>query len=137
MPRRRSSPAPSPSRAPAPPPRQTAPAPAPQHYPPAQVQPKQPGLLANMAATAGGVAAGSVIGHGISHAIWGGSGSSQQQAPAPVQQYQPPAQQQQQPSACQYELDQFLNCSKQQSDLQLCYGFNEALKECKMRYNMP
>ena len=62
-------------------------------------------------------------------------GMSGQQAP--VEQYQAPAGQQQQQqynSPCQYELDQFLECSKNQSDLSMCYGFNEALKECKVRF---
>lgn len=65
----------------------------------------------------------------------GGMGGGAQQ-PAPVEQYQAPPQQQQQQyqNPCQYELDQFINCSKNQSDLSLCYGFNEALKECRVRF---
>lgn len=65
--------------------------------------------------------------------ITGGGGSAQPQA-APVEQYQPPAQQQSYQNPCQMELDRFLECSKNQSDLSLCYGFNEALKECRVRY---
>lgn len=74
-------------------------------------------------------------GHTVGHMITGGGGGGQPQA-APVEQYQPPAQQQQQQyqNPCQFELDQFLECSKTQSDLSLCYGFNEALKECRTRF---
>jgi hypothetical protein len=52
----RSRPAPAPRRAPPPPPR-AAPAPA---------APRSSGLMGQMAATAGGVAIGSVVGHGLS-----------------------------------------------------------------------
>ena len=54
----------------------------------ASTQP-QPGLFSQMAATAGGVAAGSVIGHGISSLLFGsGSDVQQVEAQAPVQQQQ-------------------------------------------------
>lgn len=48
-------------------PQQTQPAPA----PPAQAAPQQPGLFGQMAATAGGVAVGSAIGHTMGAAITG------------------------------------------------------------------
>ncbi|KAL9710281.1 hypothetical protein Ac2012v2_006577 [Leucoagaricus gongylophorus] len=53
----------------------------------------QPGLLAQMAATAGSVAVGSTIGHGISSMLFGGGGqaASAQEAPASA----PPVQHQQ------------------------------------------
>ena len=67
----------------------------------------------------------------------GGMGGGQAQAaPAPAeapQQYQQPQQQQQSDYPCQMELKQFIECSQTQSDISLCYGFNEALKECRMR----
>ena len=65
----------------------------------------------------------------------GGMGGTHE-APQQVQQYQPAEQQQQQQyqNPCQLELNQFLECSKNQSDLSLCYGFNEALKECRVRF---
>ena len=47
-------------------------------------------MLAQMAATAGSVAVGSTIGHGISNMLFGGRGE-----PAPAQEAQPPVQQQQ------------------------------------------
>jgi coiled-coil-helix-coiled-coil-helix domain-containing protein 2 len=63
--------------------------------PPAQVQQgqaQQPGMLAQMAATAGSVAVGSTIGHGLSSMLFGGGG---QAAPPVDQQQQQPLQQQQ------------------------------------------
>jgi len=48
-------------------------------------------MLAQMAATAGSVAVGSTIGHGLSHMLFGGGGGNSQ----PVEQG-PPVQQQQQ-----------------------------------------
>ena len=102
-----------------------------------------------MAATAGGVAVGSVVGHGMSSMLFGGGGSSAQSEPAPAQQpaapqqyqdpyqQQPPQhQQQQQGEACAWEVKQFVQCAQSQSDLSLCEGFNQALKECKSRSAM-
>ena len=74
-------------------------------------------------------------GHTIGAAMTGGGGGHSEVAQAPAQapqQYQQP-QQQQSEYPCQMELKQFLECSQNQSDISLCYGFNEALKECRMR----
>jgi hypothetical protein len=106
-----------------------------------------PGLMGQMAATAGGVAIGSAVGHTIGHGItsmFSGSGSSEPQPAAPVDQYQ-----QQQPSAygnqyqrpmgggyCEQEFQQFIRCTQDQPDISLCSGFNEVLKECKLRNNV-
>lgn len=35
---------------------------------------------------------------------------------------------------CAYEIRQFLDCSTTQSDLTLCEGFSEALKQCKYNH---
>ena len=67
----------------------------------------------------------------------GGSGGSggevaQQQQMAPAG-YQQPYQQQQQPEGpCAFEIKQFLECAQQQSDISLCQGFNEAIRQCRM-----
>lgn len=69
-------------------------APAPVAPPPAAVatapvQPKQPGLMAQMATTAAGVAVGSAVGHVVGSALTGafsGSSSSEAPRPAPAQQ---------------------------------------------------
>jgi len=143
MPRRRSSPSPmrrpAAERRPSPPPPTRQPA----HPPPTQMAPPQsqgPGLMGQMAATAGGVAVGSVIGHGVSHALFGGGG--QQSSPAPDVTYQEPPPQQmtsqrtQQAEPCSWELQQFLSCAQNQSDITLCDGFNDALKQCKRNYGL-
>jgi len=157
MPRRGRSASPSP-RAPArsyspPPPRQSyAPAPAPPSQP--MMAPPtasaQPSMMKQMAVTAGGVAVGSTIGHVAGSAITGmmGGGSSnapppqdQQQQHAPQQYGQQPPQQQpyggqqggpsEPTGACAWEIKQFIKCAQEQSDISLCQGFNEAIKECK------
>ena len=87
-----------------------------------------PGLMAQMAATAGGVAIGSAVGHTIGNMMSGG-GSSHAQEAAPAQQAAP--QQQQYSTPCEFEWKQFLECSQNQSDVSLCQAFNEAFKNCQ------
>uniref|UniRef100_A0A6B2E8M5 Putative conserved possible golgi protein n=1 Tax=Phlebotomus kandelakii TaxID=1109342 RepID=A0A6B2E8M5_9DIPT len=147
MPRRgrSASPPPAPRRAASPPPAQRAPAPV--APPPAAVgpvasAPQQPSMFKQMAATAGGVAVGSAIGHTMGHAMTGmfsgGDKEVAQQQPVPQQ----PAvngygsQATQQNSPCSFEIDQFLQCAQGQADLGVCEGFNEALRQCKTRYNI-
>ena len=90
-----------------------------------------PGLMAQMAATAGGVAIGSAVGHTIGHALTGSFSGSGSEAPAQQpQQYQQEQQQSQNP--CQFEMKQFLDCT-QNYDLSLCEGFNEELKQCRLQ----
>lgn len=102
-----------------------------------------------MAATAGGVAVGSAVGHvagaALTGGMGGGGGHSEAAAPAPAapQQQQAYAQQpyggpggmqqpQQDPQGpCAWEIKQFIQCAQGQSDLTLCEGFNEALRQCK------
>ncbi|XP_036385729.1 coiled-coil-helix-coiled-coil-helix domain-containing protein 10, mitochondrial [Megalops cyprinoides] len=139
--RSRSAPAPAshppPSYAPAP-----APAP-PAALAPAPAQPKQPGLMAQMASTAAGVAVGSAVGHVVGHAITGsfsGGSSSSSSSPEPAkpattyQEAPRPLPPQQGP--CHFEIRQFLDCATTQSDLTLCEGFNEALKQCKYSHGV-
>lgn len=120
---------------------------------PPAAQPRQPGLFANMASTAAGVAIGSSVGHAIGAAMTGGgeNGAPQQQeamAPAYGGELAQPGtgipgsagagglNQDQLRSPCAYELEQFLRCTNTQSDLTLCSGFNEALKECRTRFGI-
>jgi len=118
--------------------------PAPYHAPPQQpaVVQQQPGLLKQMAATAGGVAVGSAVGHTVGHALtgmFGGGGSSevQQTGSAPVPQQQGYYNTQTEPTGpCAWEIKQFLQCAQGQSDLTLCEGFNEALRQCKVAHNL-
>ena len=93
-----------------------------------------------MAATAGGVAVGSAVGHVAGHALTGmfGGGDSQpaaSSAPPPPPAVAPPAPA---PAAevsgpCALEIKQFIQCSQNQYDITLCEGLSEALKECKAR----
>lgn len=101
-------------------------------------------MMANIATTAAGVAIGHTMGHALTGAL--GMGGGHQQEPvaadnqAQMQQTQPNQyQQQHQPLAgqdpCKFELEQFISCAQNQTnDLALCDGFNQVLKECKMRY---
>ncbi|XP_064425018.1 coiled-coil-helix-coiled-coil-helix domain-containing protein 2 [Latimeria chalumnae] len=142
----RMSPPVSRARAPPPPPR----APAAAHHssvpaapPPSAMAtaaaPKQPGLFAQMATTAAGVAVGSAVGHTIGHAMTGGFGGSGSSEPArqdityqePAQSSYPMQQEQLRRNPCEYELKQFIECAQTQSDLKLCEGFSEVLKQCK------
>ncbi|SPP80848.1 coiled-coil-helix-coiled-coil-helix domain-containing protein 10, mitochondrial-like [Drosophila guanche] len=117
--------------------------------PAAEVAPKESGkgsLFKDMAATAAGVAAGSAVGHvvgaGIS-SLFGGGGGNSVPANQPAEQAAPPVAVQAQrtselvdDSPCAYELRQFLKCTEENSDLTACQGFNEAMKECRRRYNI-
>jgi hypothetical protein len=120
------------------------PPPAPVASPSAAVaQPRQPGLFAQMATTAAGVAVGSAVGHTIGAAFSGGGGhsdqpaASQQQAPVPAygQQYYPQPQMVE-GGPCELQMKQFLECAQSQHDITLCQGFNDALRECKLSYGM-
>lgn len=105
-------------------------------------------MFQQMAATAGGVAVGSAIGHTVGHGLTSMfSGSSDKEAAAPAA-AAPVAQQPQQPyyaqsaqpnepqGACAWEIKQFLQCAQGQSDLSLCEGFNEALRQCKVQHHL-
>lgn len=125
--------------APAPAPRPAAtPAPmqAQQTMPAPVAAPSQgPGLLGQMAATAGGVAIGHTMGHAITGMFSGGSDkevapAAAAVAPAPGA-YQQASQPAEQSGACAFEIKQFLQCANTQSDLSLCAGFNEAIRQCK------
>lgn len=147
MPRRGRSASPSPRAAPTPRttlPARTAPPPAHVQAAPTPAPSQGPGLMGQMAATAGGVAIGSAVGHTMGHALTGmfsGGGSEaaaapqQQAAAAPAQQYG-----QSQPNEpngpCAWEIKQFLQCASTQSDLTLCAGFNEAIQQCKVQHNL-
>ncbi|XP_063258611.1 coiled-coil-helix-coiled-coil-helix domain-containing protein 2 isoform X2 [Prinia subflava] len=131
----------------APPMRAASPSPAPRASVPAAAPPsavaapapKQPGLMAQMASTAAGVAVGSAVGHTIGHAITGGfsgGGSSEAARPDVTYQAAQAAQQQQQYGPCQYEIKQFLECAQNQTDLKLCEGFSEVLKQCRMSHGL-
>ena len=73
-------------------------------------------------------------GHAVGHALVGGGshGGEVVQQATPQQGYE-----QQQANPCAQQMENFLQCAKSNSgDLNLCYGFNEALKDCRMQYGM-
>ncbi|KAF8223044.1 hypothetical protein L208DRAFT_1319122, partial [Tricholoma matsutake] len=95
----------------------------------ATAQPKQPGMLAQMAATAGSVAVGSTIGHGLSSMIFGGSSNSS----TPVEAQAPPVQQQQGYQAaglCEDKAREFSKCLEK-ADLHSCSWYLDQLKACQ------
>uniref|UniRef100_A0A8C0Z2X6 Coiled-coil-helix-coiled-coil-helix domain containing 10 n=1 Tax=Canis lupus familiaris TaxID=9615 RepID=A0A8C0Z2X6_CANLF len=96
----------------------------------------QPGLMAQMASTAAGVAVGSAVGHVVGSALTGAfsGGSSEPAQPAAQQAPTRTGPQPLQMGPCAYEIRQFLDCSTTQSDLSLCEGFSEALKQCKYNH---
>lgn len=138
--------APAPAARAAPPPAAAAPqrAPVPAAAPPSAVgapAPQGPSMMAGIAQTAAGVALGSVAGHAITGMFSGSSSSDApaQQQQAPVAQQSPAAfssQEPQQSGPCAWEIKQFLQCAQQQSDLTLCDGFNEAIRQCKSANHM-
>jgi len=116
-----------------------APAPPAAAAPSAVGQPRQPGMFAQMATTAAGVAVGSAIGHTVAGSMMGGGGRGEQQeqlAPAAPTAAYPQQQQQMEGGPCQLQMKQFLECAQTQHDITLCQGFNEALRECKMSYGI-
>lgn len=151
---RRSAPAPARAAPPAQLPARAAPPaqpPAPVHAAPSAVgspvgAPQQPSMFQQMAATAGGVAVGSAIGHTVGHgltSLFSGSGDKEvaqaapaQAAPAQQQYFGNGAQANEAQGPCSWEIKQFLQCAQGQSDLTLCEGFNEALRQCKTQNHM-
>jgi hypothetical protein len=93
---------------------------------PAQAQASSgPGLLGQMAATAGSVAVGSTIGHGISSMLFGSRSES-----APVEQQQQATAQQNTSSFasnCEIQAKEFSKCIEK-ADLNSCSWYLEQLK---------
>jgi len=129
---------PPPAARPAPPPTAVAHAPPTAVGSPMGAAPQQPSMFQQMAATAGGVAIGSAVGHTVGHMItgsMGGGGSEAAAAPAAQQAAPQPINGAQEPNgACAWEIKQFLQCAQGQSDISLCEGFNEALRQCKAQH---
>lgn len=86
-----------------------------------------PGLMGQMAATAGGVAIGSVIGNSISGAMHG-SQSSEGRDEGSYYQNEPPP--------CQLEMRQLLECVLTAGDLRACQELKEAVKRCQRENNL-
>ncbi|XP_040612140.1 coiled-coil-helix-coiled-coil-helix domain-containing protein 2-like [Mesocricetus auratus] len=96
--------------------------------------PRQPGLMAQMALTAAGVVMGSAVGHTLGHAVTGGfsgGGSAEPARPDVTHQVSQGTQDQQSRGPCSLEIKQFLECAQNQSDVKLCEGFSEVLRQCR------
>lgn len=93
-------------------------------HPPANTG--QPGLMKQMAATAGGVAMGSVVGHAVTGALSGGGHNG----PTSQPQYDNGRSL----NPCQYQIDDLINCAQTQNDISFCASFSESLKECNRKY---
>lgn len=63
----------------------------------------------------------------------GGSENQQNQVSEQPMGYQQPSGQQQQ-NPCHFELQQFVECAQNQSDISYCQGINEVLKQCKLHH---
>jgi len=127
--------APAARAAPPPPPSSVATAPQAAVGSPMGAAPQQPSLFKQMAATAGGVAIGSAVGHTVGAMMTGGMGGGRSEAdPVPQQGAPHPNNAQEPTGACAWEIKQFLQCAEGQSDLSLCEGFNEALRQCKAQH---
>ncbi|KAF8190474.1 hypothetical protein BJ912DRAFT_1058667 [Pholiota molesta] len=84
-----------------------------------------PGMLAQMAATAGSVAVGSTIGHGLSSMLFGGGGQATAAAEAaPVQQQNTAG------VSCEIQAKDFTKCLEK-ADLPSCSYYLEQLKACQ------
>ncbi|KAK0521236.1 hypothetical protein OC835_006950 [Tilletia horrida] len=98
-----------------------------------------PGLFANMASTAAGVAVGSSVGHGISSMLFGGGSRSeapaeqaQAQYPAYDQSAQQSAYQQSNVGSCEAQAKDFTRCLEaSNNDFNACSYYLEALKACQ------
>ncbi|CAN6608265.1 hypothetical protein TRVA0_003S04236 [Trichomonascus vanleenenianus] len=116
---------------PPPPPAAAAPV---QHAPP-QAASQSPGLFAQMATTAAGVAVGSAVGHTLANgvsSIFGGGSSAPAEQP---QQQMAPVQQQQQENAtraCDVDARNFTKCLDENSgNMQICDWYLQQLKACQ------
>ena len=119
-----------------------APHPQPQQAPVAVAQPQQPGLFAQMATTAAGVAVGSAVGHTIGAGISSLFSGSKSDSSAP------PAEQQQQAGAtpqaqatqmnpemaktCDADARNFTRCLEENNgNFQICDYYLQQLKACQ------
>lgn len=73
---------------------------------------------------------GHTVGNALTGAFSGGSSDAQSQSAQPPPAVAPNAPME--PTGpCAWEIKQFLQCAQNQSDLSLCSGFNEAIRQCK------
>ncbi|KAJ2773034.1 hypothetical protein IWQ56_001138 [Coemansia nantahalensis] len=101
---------------------------------PQAAAPRQPGLFAQMATTAAGVAVGSAVGHTMANAVGGLFGGSSSEAPPPQQAYQQAAPAYNQPAAgtCDVKAKDFTRCLESTgNDMTACGYYLDMLKACQ------
>merc|ERR1711879_62582 len=108
--------------------------------PAASSGPSMMGMVGQGMALGAGAAVGSSMVHGAMNMMSGGGSSSEAppaQAPPAASPY---AAQQPTPVAqanpCQEQLNQFMQCSQQNSDLSLCAPFNDIYRDCKLAHGL-
>ncbi|KAJ9048429.1 hypothetical protein DSO57_1035133 [Entomophthora muscae] len=113
-------------------PRPMAPAARPAAPTPTAAAPQQPGLFAQMASTAAGVAVGSTVGHVLGAGITSMfSGSDEPQQTHAQASYQP-AQEQHGSASCSADAKAFTNCLEQSNnDVTACQFYYDMLKQCQ------
>ncbi|KAI7903717.1 uncharacterized protein BX663DRAFT_507361 [Cokeromyces recurvatus] len=101
----------------------------------AQAAPQQPGLFAQMATTAAGVAVGSAVGHTLANgvsSIFSGGSSSEPVAEQPQQTFAPAQPANVSGNACEADAKAFTNCLEtSNNDISACQWYLEALKSCQ------
>ncbi|XP_035913784.1 hemiasterlin resistant protein 1-like [Anopheles stephensi] len=99
------------------------------------------GLFSQMAATAGGVAIGSVLGRALG-GLFEKSSETKEQPAVGVDKEKQSAMESSASSApenddpveeCTMEIKQFLSCVGKEADEKICEGFKEAMKQCKAK----
>lgn len=89
-----------------------------------------------MASTAGSVAVGSVVGHGLSNMLFGGGSSAAAAPEAPVQQQS--FQERTMGGACEIQAKDFTQClSATSNDMGACNFYLEALKVSSSLHSTP
>ncbi|KAK4686401.1 hypothetical protein P7C73_g3727, partial [Tremellales sp. Uapishka_1] len=91
-------------------------------------------MLAQAASTMGGAMAGSVIGHGISNMLFGGSNHAAQasEVPPPAEYANQQMQGQQMGASCDIQAKDFTKCLEATNgDMTSCGYYLEALKACQ------
>ncbi|XP_075210704.1 coiled-coil-helix-coiled-coil-helix domain-containing protein 2-like [Lycorma delicatula] len=97
---------------------------------------EQPGILKQMAATAGSVALGSAVGHSVGQMLTGLFNRFRSEK-APDQPISSGTTTLEPTNPCAMEIKQFLKCAEEKSDnLALCEKFREAFLQCKATHRI-
>ncbi|KAH8383638.1 hypothetical protein KR009_009777 [Drosophila setifemur] len=86
------------------------------------------GAFKDVAAQAAGVAAGSAVGHALGAGLIGLFRGGPQNAIKHSDLVED--------GPCSFEMKQFLKCTEENADLNVCKDFNDAVRSCHRRYNL-